>query len=67
METKRTPSIARASLHPGTRMGTVALTVGNLDRQIAFYRELLGFRVHWKEGNAPGSARVRTISSISTS
>ena len=40
-------------LHPGTLMGTVSLTVSNLDRQVAFFQETLGFRLHWrKEGTA---------------
>jgi catechol 2,3-dioxygenase len=34
-------------------MGTVSLTVSNLDRQVAFYQDTLGFRLHWKkEGQA---------------
>ena len=40
-------------LPPGTLMGTVSLTVSNLDRQVAFFQETLGFRLHWrKEGTA---------------
>jgi catechol 2,3-dioxygenase len=34
-------------------MGTVALTVAHLDRQIAFFQETLGFRLHWtRDGKA---------------
>ncbi len=34
-----------------TRLGTVHLTVANLDRQIPFYTQVLGFRLHWREGS----------------
>ena len=37
------------SIHPATRMGTVSLTVSDLDNQIEFYRTLLGFTQHWKK------------------
>ena len=44
---------AEKLLHPATLMGTVSLTVAHLDRQIAFFQETLGFRLHWqKEGQA---------------
>ena len=42
------------SIHPATRMGHVALTVANLENQILFYTQVLGFRVHWREGNRAG-------------
>ena len=46
-------SIDSGLLHPATLMGTVALTVSNLDRQVVFFQETLGFRLHWKkEGKA---------------
>ncbi len=32
----------------------MSLTVADLDRQIAFYREVLGFKQHWREGVAAG-------------
>jgi catechol 2,3-dioxygenase len=34
------------SIHPGTKVGPVALTVANLENQIAFYQRVLGFTVH---------------------
>jgi len=39
------------SIHPETKVGPVSLTVANLDNQIAFYQQALGFRVHQREGN----------------
>ncbi|MCA0456695.1 MAG: VOC family protein [Chloroflexi bacterium] len=34
-----------------TRLGHVHLTVANLDRQIQFYTQVLGFQLHWREGS----------------
>jgi catechol 2,3-dioxygenase len=42
------------SIHPATRMGHVSLTVANLDNQITFYTQVLGFKLHWREGNKAG-------------
>ncbi|MDD2920687.1 MAG: VOC family protein [Anaerolineales bacterium] len=39
------------SIHPATQMGLVSLTVANLDHQILFYQQALGFKLHWREGN----------------
>jgi len=39
------------SIHPKTKVGPVSLTVANLDNQIAFYQQALGFRLHQREGN----------------
>lgn len=39
------------SIHPKTSMGYVHYTVRDLDKQIAFYRDLLGFRLLWREGD----------------
>ena len=33
------------TIHPDTRIGHVHLTVSNLDRALAFYRDVLGFEV----------------------
>lgn len=46
------------SIHPATRMGHVALTVANLENQIAFYTQVLGFKLHWQEGNRAGLGAV---------
>jgi catechol 2,3-dioxygenase len=41
-------------IHPQTRLGTVSLTVADLDRQVSFYREVLGLGAHWREPGAAG-------------
>src|SRR5512133_1184788 len=42
------------SIDPATKMGYVSLTVANLENQIAFYTHVLGFKLHWREGNKAG-------------
>ncbi len=42
------------SIHPATRVGHVSLTVANLENQLAFYQQVLGFRLHWREGSEAG-------------
>lgn len=42
------------SIHPKTMIGHVALTVANLENQITFYRQALGFQLHWQENNRAG-------------
>lgn len=42
------------SIHPGTLIGHVSLTVADLENQIAFYQQVLGFKLHWREGNKAG-------------
>lgn len=48
-QTKTTPVI-----HPATRLGHVHYTVADMDGQVAFYRDILGFKLHWREGEAAG-------------
>src|SRR5829696_4043605 len=36
---------SRSELHPAVRIGHVHLRVGDLERAIAFYRDVLGFEV----------------------
>lgn len=43
--------IPPALLDSATRLGHVHLTVINLERQIAFYTQVLGFILHWREGS----------------
>jgi len=42
------------SIHPATKMGHISLTVANLDNQIAFYQQVMGFKLHWREENRAG-------------
>lgn len=38
-------------IHPDTRMGRVALTVGSLDRSLDYYQTAIGLKVHHREGD----------------
>ncbi len=40
------------SIHPAARIGHVALTVANLDRQIDFYQQVMGFQLHERGGSS---------------
>jgi len=42
------------SIDPATQIGHVSLTVANLENQIAFYQQALGFQLHWREGSKAG-------------
>ena len=42
------------SIHPATKIGVVALRVSNLENQLTFYQQALGFQLHWREGNKAG-------------
>jgi len=42
------------SIHPATRPGHVALTVANLENQINFYQQALGFTLNWREAARAG-------------
>ena len=42
------------SIHPKTMMGKVSLIVANLENQLAFYQQALGFRLHWRDGRRAG-------------
>ncbi len=42
------------SIHPATKIGMVSLKVANLENQLAFYQQALGFQLHWREGKRAG-------------
>lgn len=39
------------SIHPETTLGSVSLTISNLDRSLSFYQNSLGFQLHRREGD----------------
>jgi catechol 2,3-dioxygenase len=42
------------AIHPATRMGLVHLSVADLDHQVAFYQQVIGLQLHWREGAMAG-------------
>lgn len=50
----QTKTETRFSIHPATGIGHVSLTVASLERQTAFYQQVLGFKLHWQDGDAAG-------------
>jgi catechol 2,3-dioxygenase len=48
-QVERVPAIAAA-----TRLGAVRLTVADLDKQIAFHQDVLGFKLNWRENSEAG-------------
>ena len=45
---------AEFSIHPAARVGTVSLNVVDLENQLTFYQQAMGFKLHWREGNQAG-------------
>lgn len=54
MNQTQTADKTEFSIHPGTQIGYVSLNVANLENQIAFYQQALGFQLHWQDGNKAG-------------
>ena len=54
MSTQNQTAKTEFSIHPATLMGHVSLAVANLENQITFYTQALGFKLHWREGNKAG-------------
>jgi catechol 2,3-dioxygenase len=48
------PAGEATGIHPATMLGPVHYTVASLDRQIDFYRRILGFQLHWRDGTDAG-------------
>jgi len=47
-------AISPHRIHPDTNPGHVHLNVASLERQIAFYQEVIGLRLQWREGTSAG-------------
>ena len=45
---------AEFSIHPATKIGVVSIRVADLENQLEFYQQVLGFQLHWREGNQAG-------------
>ena len=54
MKQTQTENKTDFSIHPDTKVGSVSLTVANLDNQLAFYQQALRFQLHWRDGNQAG-------------
>ena len=54
MDQAKTGRTTGFRIHPDTRQGHVSLTVADLDRQIDFYRQVIGLGLHWREGVEAG-------------
>jgi catechol 2,3-dioxygenase len=54
MENTRMETKTGFSIHPETKIGYISLTVASLDNQIEFYQKVMGFKLHWRDGNGAG-------------
>ena len=54
MNESQLTSTTQFSIDAGTRLGHVSLTVASLDEQLAFYQEVLGFVLNWRDGMQAG-------------
>ncbi len=54
MDQTQTVDKTEFSIHPNTKIGYVSLNVANLENQLAFYQQVLGFHLHWRDGNKAG-------------
>ena len=54
MNQSQTANQTEFSIAPKTLMGAISLTVANLENQLIFYQQAMGFKLHWREGNKVG-------------
>jgi catechol 2,3-dioxygenase len=54
MNQTQTAEKAEFSIHPDTKIGVVSLRVANLENQLMFYQQAMGFKLHWREENQAG-------------
>jgi len=54
MEQTQTITKQTGTIHPAARIDSISLTVQNLQNQIHFYQQVLGFTLHWRDGDQAG-------------
>ena len=54
MNQPQTETKTEFSIHPQTRIGHVSLNVAGLEQQLAFYQQVIGLELHWREGDRAG-------------
>jgi catechol 2,3-dioxygenase len=54
MDQTKTAEKIEFSIHPATSIGHISLKVADLENQLAFYQQAMGFKLHWREGNKAG-------------
>ncbi|HMB21820.1 MAG: VOC family protein [Chloroflexota bacterium] len=54
MDQLQTAEKTKFSIHPATKIGTISIKVADLENQLVFYQQVLGFQLHWREGNRAG-------------
>ena len=54
MNQTQTDEKTEFSINPATHIGTVSLNVADLENQLTFYQQVMGFKLHWHEGNQAG-------------
>jgi hypothetical protein len=53
----------KTTIHPATQIGCVHYTTADLNRQIAFYHEILGFDLLWQKAiSSPGATSTALAS-----
>jgi len=45
---------SQLAIHPATRLGHVHLTVADLERQVEFYQQVIGLKLHWRDEATAG-------------
>jgi catechol 2,3-dioxygenase len=54
MDQTKTAEKTEFSIHPATGIGHISLKVADLENQLAFYQQAMGFKLHWHEGDKAG-------------
>jgi catechol 2,3-dioxygenase len=54
MDQTKTAEKTEFSIHPATGIGHISLKVANLENQLTFYQQAMGFKLHWQEENKAG-------------